>query len=360
MCNQERVMSLVELAKKQETEKPKESAKNYLQAANILLEESKKHPKKEEDYIAVANKLYKKAKKLKKKQFFPTKDNSITFDDIGGLQELKEQIRFKIIEPFKKPELFKHYGKSAGGGILMYGPPGCGKSLIAKATGNEAKVNFIHVKGSDLKSKFVGEAEKNIEELFQQARKSQPTIIFFDEFESVGMDRTDSHSHERSAVAQLLTEMDGMEAKDQQILLLAATNEPWSIDPALRREGRFGRTIYVPPPDIEGRKAIFQIHLKERPTEELDYELLAELTEGLSGADIKAVCEMATDIPLRESLETGVKRDIKMEDTEEAITKISSVVQQWMQKAKDQIKKRELQDYFKELEFSKEKAVITN
>ena len=162
----------------------------------------------------------------------------------------------------------------------MYGPPRCGKSLIAKATASEAGAQFIHVKSSDLKSKFVGETEKNIAELFENARGQKPTIIFFDEFESLGSDRTDAPAHDKSAVAQLLTEMDGMDSNDQQILLLEETNEPWSIDPALRREGRFGTTLFIPPPDVKSRKEILGIILAQRPTKEIDYDILAKLTEG--------------------------------------------------------------------------------
>ncbi len=355
MCNDERITTLVKLARKEETSSPQKAAKNYLLAADMLLKHSYEHPERESEYIDLANKLYFRAKKLKKEgetdnpDFLSHTDNKITFRDIGGLDELKKEIRFKIIEPFKKPDLFKFYGKEMGGGILMYGPPGCGKSLIAKATANEAEANFIHVKGSDLKSKFVGETEKNIAELFEQAREAQPTIIFFDEFEAVGGDRTEGQAHERSAVAQLLTEMDGMDSKDQQILLLAATNEPWAIDPALRREGRFGSTIFVPQPDLKARKAILKIHLKKRPTKEIDYSGLAKVTAGFSGADLKAVCEIATDIPLRESLVTGKKRKIAMKDMSAATKRTKSVMKQWFAKARDLLEKKNLTDSFKEL-----------
>lgn len=352
MCSEEEILTLVKLAQKQEEVNPQEAATSYLEAAKLLLEQSEAHPQKEEEYIAIANKLYVKAKKLQSPvspRVVAKADNTITFADIGGLEELKDEIRFKIIEPLKNPDLFHYYGKKAGGGILMYGPPGCGKTLIAKATAHEAQVNFIHVKGSDIKSKFVGETEKNIEELFAKARESQPAIIFFDEFEALGGDRSDAASYERSAVAQLLTEMDGVDAKGQQLLLLAATNEPWSIDPALRREGRLGSTIFIPPPDQESRKAIFQIEMASKPVQNLEYDELSSLTEGLSGADIKSVCEMAIDIPLKESMTTKQRRPIDMDDMRTAFSKINSVLPQWFAKAREQIVRRKLEDGFPEL-----------
>ena len=228
----------------------------------------------------------------------------------------------------------------------MYGPPGCGKSMIAEATANEASVNFFHVKSSDLKSKFVGETEQNIAELFEKVRENQPAIIFFDEFESLGGDRTDSQGYERSAVSQFLTEMDGMDTKNQQILLLAATNEPWSIDPALRREGRFGKTIFVPPPDKKARQEILFSILQKRPVENIDYNELANLTDGFSGADIKSMCETATDIPLKESLKTKVKRNISMDDLRAAIAKSQSVIRQWFDKAGKQVRSKKLEESF--------------
>jgi transitional endoplasmic reticulum ATPase len=348
MCNEQSIITIVEIAKRQEKSNPKEASKYYLEAAQMLLEHAKSHPKNREEKIKMSEKMYKKARRLKNKKFESKKSN-LGFDSIGGLEELKEEIRFKIIQPMEDPELFKYYGKSVGGGILMYGPPGCGKSLIAKATAYEAKVNFIHVKSSDLKSKFVGETEKNIAELFEKAREKQPTIIFFDEFEVLGMDRSVGKSHEKSAVAQLLTEMDGMDAKEQQILLLAATNEPWSIDPALRREGRFGTTIFIPPPDEEAREAILKLHMTNRPVEEIDYLRLAKETKNLSGADLKAVCEIATSIPLKESYKTKIKRKITMVDMRAAIGKTKSIMTQWFNMAKEQVIKRRLEDQFSDL-----------
>lgn len=274
----------------------------------------------------------------------------ITFDSIGGLDELKEEIRLKIIDPLLYPEVFTYFGKKIGGGILMYGPPGCGKSLIAEAAANEAGASFFNVKASDLKSKYVGETEKNIAELFDRARKTAPSIIFFDEFESLGGDRTDAPVHEKSSVAEFLTQMDGVGNKDQQILLLAATNEPWSVDSALRREGRFGNTIFVPPPDAEARRQILMLKLKTRP---IDFtvnvgELVAK-TELVSGADLAFLCEEAANIPLREYFKTKKLRKISQGDLLCALDKMNGVIVPWLAKARHQIETHHLQDSFRPL-----------
>ncbi|MFQ5621203.1 MAG: ATP-binding protein, partial [Candidatus Nanoarchaeia archaeon] len=310
MCNGKDAERLIREAKDLELNHPQEARVKYLEAAEIMLYLSTQDKQNHDRYVEFANDLYNKAKQIDPnaplesgKDHHKAKDkepkelqqeiqkpdnfnadefissSKTLFQDIGGLEELKEEIRFKIIEPLKHPDLFAFYGKKMGGGILMYGPPGCGKTLIAEATANEANATFFHVKSSNLKSKYVGETEKNISELFGKARAMQPSIIFFDEFEALGNDRTASaHAHEVSTVAQLLTEMDGMGTKDQKILLLAATNEPWSIDPALRREGRFGETLFIPPPDLDSRKSILKINMKNRPTKDIDWDQLAIIT----------------------------------------------------------------------------------
>ncbi len=358
MCGEEKVLSLVQMAKAKENLDPCEAARYYFEAAGELLHCSQEKPHRTEEFIEVAQKMYDRATILRKQekstitflhQPNEKKDGSKNFKDIGGLEQLKDQIRLKIIEPLKQPDLFRYYGKQAGGGILMYGPPGCGKTLIAKATAGEAGVHFIHVKGSDLKSKYVGETEKNIAQLFENARQMQPTIIFFDEFEAIGGDRTDAAPHERNAVAQLLTEMDGVDTKNQQLLVLAATNEPWAIDSALRREGRFGVTLFIPPPDAHTRTEILESIMRSRPTERLQYGLLATMTDNFSGADLKGVCENAVEIALTQSLKTGKRRLITMQDMISSITNTKSVLPQWFAKAQEQVRKRHLQDSFQEL-----------
>lgn len=273
----------------------------------------------------------------------------ITFNDIGGLEELKEDIRMKIIEPFKHPDIFAYFDKKICGGILMYGPPGCGKSLIAEATANESGSTFFNVKASDLKSKWVGETEKNIAELFENARESSPSVIFFDEFDALGGDRTHALPADKGAMAQLLSEMDGVGTKDQQILLLAATNEPWSIDPALRRDGRFGDTIFVPPPDNDARREILSLKMKNKPLGKINIDELVEMTRNFSGADLRAVVENATEIPLKEYIKTNKLRKIQMNDFKRVLEKPKSIILPWFEKAIGQLKSDSDKEYFKEL-----------
>ncbi|HSU73128.1 MAG TPA: ATP-binding protein [Candidatus Binatia bacterium] len=331
-----------------EQRKPEDARKSFLTAAHLLVQASKETPVTEakKRYVEVANSLYWRAHTVgetqqqvaglpahepdeKVKGMLIAKPTT-RFKDIGGLESVKDDIKLKIIEPFKHPEIFRKYGKKVGGGILMFGPPGCGKSLLAEATAGEAEVAFFNVKASDLKSKFVGETEANIAALFKAAR-GQPrgAIIFFDEFESLGGERGED-VHERNFVSQLLTEMDSVGNKNQKILLIAATNVPWAIDIALRREGRFGTTVFVPPPDMDARRSILELHLREKPlAEDVDIDALAKKTEGFSGADLKAICESATDIPLKEYLVTKRARDIAMDDFTTVLAKRTATTKPW-------------------------------
>ena len=318
---------IINEARKREDSSPREASILYLDAAEIYLYLSQsENPHLRNMFMSKAQQCYSKYEQINNSNTSQTpliEENKegtkhrskITFKDIGGLEDLKREIRLRIVEPLKNPEVFKRFGKQVGGGILMYGPPGCGKSLIAEATANEANATFFHVKASDLKSKYVGETEQNIAKLFEKAREKAPSIIFFDEFEVLGGDRNSTDQYTKQAVSQLLTEMDGMGSKDQQILLLAATNEPWNIDLALRREGRFGRSLFIPPPDIESRAKIMEILLKGKPLSgDIHAKEIAEATPFYSGADLKGLIEGATDIPLNEYIDTKRIRDICRED----------------------------------------------
>ena len=366
MCDAKDARRLLEDARDLERVNPKKARQYYLEAAEILLLVSTTDKEHEKKYVKLSEKVLLKAEQLKNNvaivqthyvekngKVLPHKyivASDLMFDDIGGLEELKEDIRFKIINPFLHPDIYTHYGKKIGGGILMYGPPGCGKSMIAEATANDAQATFYNVKCSDLKSKYVGETEKNIAELFKSVRKNAPSIIFFDEFESLGANRTDSAAHDKNAVAQLLTEMDGVGAKNQPILLLAATNEPWSIDSALLREGRFGDSLFIGLPDKHAQEKILRLNLKNKPLHQSCKitDVLA-FTDGLSGADITGLCEAAADIPLREFFRTKQKRDITLQDFDHAAKKANSIVRPWFKKASQQIIKNKLESQFKEL-----------
>lgn len=315
-----------------------------------FLRASKQDQNNQKKYLAKAIELYEQSNKIKMSVQPKNNDGRIDFNSIGGLESLKEEIRIKIIEPILNPEIFKEFGKKAGGGILMYGPPGCGKSLIAEATANEANASFFHVKPSELKSKYVGETEKNISKLFEQARQNQPAIIFFDEFETLGRERSRTDVHTQNHISQLLSEMDGVGNKDSQILLLAATNVPWDIDPALRRHGRFGSSIFVTEPDLIARKEILQLNLSDKPIDEtVDTEFLANVTEGFSGADITELCEIAADIVIKEYFRTKNRRKINHNDFINALENKQSIVKSWYDLAKKKIVENQQEDLYADI-----------
>ena len=227
-----------------------------------------------------------------------------TWDDIGGLEYAMLQLREIIEWPLKYPELYKHLNSKPPNGILLYGPPGCGKTLIAKALAHESEVNFISVKGPEFLSKWVGESEKAVRETFRKARSAAPCIIFFDEIDAIAGMRGRSASSQvtEQVVSQLLTEMDGLEGL-KDVILLAATNRPDMLDPAMLRSGRFGRHVEIPMPDKESREVIYKIHLKNKPlTNDIDISKMAEELEGYTGADIQAICEEATLLTIRKTL----------------------------------------------------------
>jgi transitional endoplasmic reticulum ATPase len=230
---------------------------------------------------------------------------TIKWEDIGGLADVKLELQEAVEWPLKYPEVFEHLDAKPPKGILLYGPPGTGKTLLAKAVANESEANFISVKGPELLSKWVGESERAVREIFRKAKQAAPSIIFFDEIDSIAPVRGggygDSHVTER-VISQLLTEMDGLEEL-RGVVVIAATNRPDIIDPALLRPGRFDKLLYVPPPEIKARKEILKIHLKNKPlAEDVDIEELSKGTEGYTGADLAAVCNTAVMLAIREHI----------------------------------------------------------
>jgi transitional endoplasmic reticulum ATPase len=229
---------------------------------------------------------------------------NVRWEDIGDLEQVKQELREAVEWPLKYPDIFKRLGIKPPRGILLYGPPGTGKTLLAKAVANESEANFISVKGPEILSKWVGESEKAVREIFQRAREAAPCIVFFDELDAIAPRRglhTDSGVTDR-IVNQLLTEMDGMQIL-KDVVVIGATNRPDILDPAMLRPGRFDRVIFVPPPDVGGRYQIFQIHTKEMPlADDVDLRRLAEMTEGYTGADIEALCREAALNAARENL----------------------------------------------------------
>jgi transitional endoplasmic reticulum ATPase len=239
---------------------------------------------------------------------------------------VKQQLKEMVEWPLKHPEMFTRMGIEPPKGILLFGPPGCGKTLLAKAVATESEANFIAVRGPEVLSKWVGESEKAIRKVFQKARQAAPCIIFFDEIDSIaprrGLYGGESGVTER-LVNQLLTEMDGIE-KLKSVVVIAATNRPDILDPALLRPGRFDRVVYVPPPDKKGRLEIFKVHTRNMPlAEDVDLEKLAEITEGYTGADIEAVCREAALNALREDPHA---KKVHMKHFEKALEMVSPSV----------------------------------
>lgn len=255
----------------------------------------------------------------------------INFSHVAGLKEVKEIINESIVYPITNPKLAEKYGRVAGGGVIFYGPPGCGKTYIGKATAGECNASFLSVKISDIMDMYVGNTEKNIHAVFETARRNKPAIIFFDEIDGIG-GRRDSmqQSFEKRSINQLLIELDGVEYSNEGVLVIGSTNAPWYIDPALRRAGRFSKFIYFPEPDKKAREEVFRLMLKDKPLDgSVRFGRLARLTEGYSIADIKAVCEEAASIPWKEALKTGRERKITMSDFLVATRKVKSSLPPW-------------------------------
>ncbi|MCX6952287.1 MAG: AAA family ATPase [Verrucomicrobia bacterium] len=260
----------------------------------------------------------------------------LTFADVGGMDRVKEEVRMKIILPLRQPELFKAYGKKVGGGILMYGPPGCGKTFLARATAGEVKAGFLAVGISDVLDMWIGQSEKNLHGLFEQARSHRPCVLFFDEVDALGANRTDMlKSGGRQIINQFLSELDGVTTSNEGVLILAATNAPWHLDPAFRRPGRFDRILFVPPPDTAARAAIFRLLLKGKPVAEIDFDALAKKTDGYSGADLKAVIDVAVEEKLREAMKAGAVQPLTGRDLLEAVKRQKPTVRDWFETARN-------------------------
>jgi transitional endoplasmic reticulum ATPase len=265
----------------------------------------------------------------------------VSWEDIGGLENIKEKLQESVEWPLKYPAMFKRMGIKPPKGILLYGPPGTGKTLLAKAIAKESEANFILVNGPSLLSKWVGESEKAVREIFRKARQTSPTILFFDEIDSLvpkrGIDDS-SHVTER-VVNQMLSEMDGLESLND-VVVIAATNRPDMIDTALLRPGRFDRIIMTPVPDKESRKKIFAVHTATMPlAEDVDIDALAERTQGYVGADIEAVCREAAMVALRQDMKS---KKITADHFEEALRRIRPSVTKEVEETY-----KELEDYFK-------------
>jgi len=260
----------------------------------------------------------------------------IKFADVGGMDALKEEIRLKIIYPLTHPEMYRAYGKRMGGGILMYGPPGCGKTYLARATAGEIQAGFIAVGINDVLEMWIGNSERNLHALFEQARSNPPCVLFFDEVDALGASRADMRHHAgRQLINQFLAEMDGVKSSNEGVLILAATNAPWHLDSAFRRPGRFDRVLFVPPPDTTARAAVLRLICRGKPAEELDFDHLGKKTEGFSGADLKAVVDIAIESKLRQAMKEGVPRPLGTKDLLAAAATLKPTTKEWFAAARN-------------------------
>jgi AAA+ superfamily predicted ATPase len=258
------------------------------------------------------------------------------FSDVGGMSDLKEEIGMKIIYPLQHAEMFRAYGKQIGGGILMYGPPGCGKTHLARATAGEIDAAFMSIGISDVLDMWICNSERNLHGLFEQARANKPCVLFFDEVDALGSRRTDMRqSAGRHLINQFLSEMDGIEKTNDGLLILAATNAPWHVDPAFRRPGRFDRVLFVPPPDLAARAAILRIHLAQKPVRDVDYDAVAKKTDGFSGADLKAVVDQAVEFKLRDAMKTGKPTPLITADLTTAANYLKPTTKEWFATARN-------------------------
>jgi SpoVK/Ycf46/Vps4 family AAA+-type ATPase len=268
---------------------------------------------------------------------FDVETAGVRLADVGGMAEVKARLEAAVLAPLRNPELVKLYGKSLRGGLLLYGPPGCGKTFIARAIAGEIDARFISVSLADVLDMYIGQSERNIHGLFEVARANAPCVVFLDEVDAIGQKRSQMrNSAARGSVNQLLTEMDGIaSSKNEGVYVLGATNHPWDVDVALRRPGRFDRMVLVLPPDEAAREAIIRYHLRGRPIAGVDAAKLARQTDGYSGADIAYVCESAAERALLDSARSGQVRMIGQADLEAAVRDVRPSIGPWLDTARN-------------------------
>jgi len=261
---------------------------------------------------------------------------SITLADVAGMDAVKRRLNIAFLAPMRDPALGKMFGKSLRGGLLLFGPPGCGKTFVARAMAGEIGAQFIAVGLADVLDMWLGQSERNLHQIFRTARQSAPAVLFFDEIDALGRKRSQlSHTAGRNVVNQLLAEMDGVEANNEGVFVLGATNHPWDVDTALLRPGRFDRTVLVLPPDRAAREAILRHHLKGRPADRVDVGQIAARTEQFSGADLAHLCESATELALEDSIARGTPRAIAGADFQRALREVRPSTRSWFEAARN-------------------------
>jgi AAA+ superfamily predicted ATPase len=267
---------------------------------------------------------------------FTPEPSNLTLADVAGMDEVKARLEAAVLAPIRNPNLVRLYGKSLRGGLLLYGPPGCGKTFIARALAGEMGARLLSVSLADVLDMYIGQSERNLRAIFEIARHNAPCVIFLDEIDALGQKRTQLRSNaSRGTVNQLLTEMDGLASDNEGVYVLGATNHPWDVDVALRRPGRFDRMVLVLPPDEKAREAVLRYSLRDRPIAAVDTRALARLTAGYSGADLAFVCESAAERAMLDSIRTGRPRMIEMYDLEAAVKDSRSSIGPWLQTARN-------------------------
>jgi AAA ATPase central domain protein len=261
---------------------------------------------------------------------------TLTLADVGGMEHVKERLEVSFLAPMRNPELRKLFGKSLRGGLLLYGPPGCGKTFIARAVAGEMGASFMNVTLSDVLDMFLGQSEGKLHDLFQAARRAAPVVLFLDELDAIGAKRTLTRfSGMRNVINQLLQELDGVNTNNEGLFTLAATNAPWDVDSALRRPGRLDRTVLVLPPDEPARLAILKHDLVRRPVEGINLAKLARDTDGFTGADLSHLCESAAELAMIDSVRSGRPRMIGMKDFTTALKQVQPSAKAWFETARN-------------------------
>lgn len=260
----------------------------------------------------------------------------VNFKKVGGMDAVKEDIRMKIFYPMENRELFEAYGKKAGGGVLLYGPPGCGKTLISRATAGEINANFLSVGLHQILDMWIGKSEEKLHEIFELARRNAPAVLFFDEVDALAADRKDMRtSAGRTLINQFLAELDSESAENEGVLVLGATNAPWHLDSAFLRPGRFDRLVFVPPPDTEAREEIIKIMADGKPVSGLDPQALAKRVKDFSGADIKAMFDQAIEASLSEAMKSGKVVPVTQKQLAKCARAVKPSTKKWFESARN-------------------------